>query len=338
MNAPLRERSWPIYELNISETYGKREPNPLEASLDHDVLVEVELSRLRVLLEDALRLGATDNDRDQLNRYEERHFANSRGREIALSRHLTEMLYDFSKEHEQLLREAGVFLGVGSNFAPRFTNIAENGGIQVTAHDAHQLGGQFTIVDAKSPLRIVATPLEAVAVSDLIQESTSVQPIPNLDNGIWKNNTQHRSAHAFNALQRGKYEFPSVSPADIDVKDHESGIEFVDTYGNIITTIREGARVAAGVVQRASEDNRQIWITVNGVTLPAFAALSLNDAQPGEIAAYVNGGKLDIVWKWTKTSVETGNTNAESAFTKFDQPREFYDDVEIHLEDPAISS
>lgn len=337
MNNQLRKRTWPIYELDISETYGRREPNPMEATFDHDVLVEVELSRLRVMLEDALRRNATDEDREELDRYQGRHFANSRGREIALSRHLTEMMYGYSQQHEDILREAGAFLGVGSNFAPRFTNIAENGGIQVTAHDAHQLGGQFTIVEAKSPLRVVATPLEAIAVSDLVQQSQSVQPIPNLDNGIWLNNTQHRSAHAFNALQCGKHNFEEVPPSDITINDNPSGVEFIDTYGNIITTIRHDTQIAHGILQRSLNEDKRIWITVNGVTLPALAAASLNEAEPGEVSAYINGGKVDIVWKWNQESVERGETNQHSAFTQFEKPREFYDNVKIHLTDPSIS-
>ncbi len=310
----LMTHNFPTYSLLLSDTYGSFNDDPLQAPFDPDVTTLTDLAIVR----DAIEHG--DQELPSL-RYNQK--VPIRGREEALAHHLLHLLVDWHDQYEDILRSADIYNGVFINAASR----DRIGGIE-----------PFSVAETDNNLRVVTSNLSYL--SGIKNRVKSLKTIPNQDNHLFPNGTQFRSEVTHLLLRRNntKAKLVERNTSDIphDSKDNDLRVQFVDTFGNLITgNERTTEEILPRLTQAAHSERRRIKIIIgeNGShqTLPGYASTSLEAGETGKVLAYENGRHVDIVRKWLPGE-SAKVTTEKSAYVLAGRPTERQAKVRIAFE------
>ena len=317
-------RSSPTLRYFLSETYGKNTPDPTEAVVDADVHLETDLS----VMEDAL----VNDDEDEI-RLLGGGFPikiNSRGREIALPRHLAGIMESWHDRYAEVLREHGIFNGLFINYAPR--------------DERFRNGPPFYEVETDSGLRIVTT-FPGDMLAGIREHVRSIVEVPNEGNPLFSDFDQFRSKNAHRYLRRN-HSYPKRHLTDEEADDvltttfFGNGVQglrlrFVDIYGNMI--FENDPAVRERLQQISLNDERAVTLNVNQKqSKQGEVTHSLTEGTDGEILVYPNGDNIDVVRKWKEGETSTFTT-ANSAYKLFGSPEELHSGLTIRFPDGTDS-
>lgn len=313
----------PTLKYFVSETYGGNSPDPTKATVDADVHLETDLS----VMEEALRHSDADEIALLGGGFPTK--INSRGREIALPRHLAGLMENWHDEYANELRQHGIFNGLFVNFAPR-DNRFEN-------------GPPFYEVETDSGLRIVTT-FPADMLAGIRDHINRIAEIPNKGNPLFGDTAQFRSRDAHRYLRKN-HGYPVRALEDEEAQDvmtakfYSNGVDglrikFVDIYGNIIGEGDEA--VAEKLVATAVSENKKVQLSINGHETDAEAALSLTQGSDGSVLVYPNGPNIDVARKWRAGEDSTFTTD-NSAYRRFERPVELESGIVIKFPDGTSS-
>jgi hypothetical protein len=308
----------PILRYFVSDTFGANAPDPTQAHVDADVHLETDLS----ILVDALENG--DDDDLWLLRAGYPTKINSRGREVALPRHLVGIINSWHNKYGRLLWDKGQYNGIFVNYAPRTSR--------------YKNGPPFYEVETNSGLRIVTTfPGDMLAgVHDSVHV---IHEIPNENNPLFGNKAQFRSKDVHRYLRRG-HQYPKIklldSAADDILRERHYGndvdglrFKFADIYGNMIA--ENDPEIRRKIEEAVRQGKTNVRISINGIDLPGEAALSMTDATDGAIAIYPNGPNIDVIRKWEEGNDSTFTT-ANSSYVQFGRPKENVQGFTVHFD------
>lgn len=343
---PLSTMSTPDFRYYVSEAYGGNTPDPTTAPIDPDVHLETDLS----LLEDAIYC----DDPDEFKRVGAGvpPKINSRGREISLPRHMIGILVSWQNKYAEALREHNVFNGFFQNYAPRDERF-RNGPPFYVVEFADRQGDD-------AALRMVTT-FPGDILKGVRDQVRYIAQIPNEGNPIFSDAEQFRSKDAHRWLRRNasdKYPVSKLSDGEAadaleteyyPVSTEGLPLKFVDTYGNMIFENNHAVRQL--LLSAAESSDRQVKLSVNGITHQAEATTSLGRGTDGSFLVYPNAGNIDVVRKWRKGESSTFTTN-NSAFRQFSRkaedgdeshnglilPQEIKSGLRITFEDHTFSS
>ncbi len=189
--------SAPTLKYFVSDTFGSNAPDPTRSPIDADVHIGTDLAYLEGALED----GDADEIRALRGSFPVK--INSRGREIALPRHLAGIMDNWHTEHADLLREHDSFNGFFSNYAPRTKEFRN--------------GPPFYEAETSSGLRIVTT-FPADVLWGIRDKVHALYLIPNEDNPLFGDNEQFRSKNVHRYLRKN-HSFPRKTLSDGEAND-----------------------------------------------------------------------------------------------------------------------
>lgn len=317
-------RSTPTLRYFISETYGRNTPDPTEAAVDADVHLETDLS----VMEDALEQGNEDEIRLLGGGFPTK--INSRGREIALPRHIAGIMESWHNTYVGALREHGIFNGLFINFAPRDKRFRN--------------GPPFYEVETGSGLRIVTT-FPGDMLAGIRERVHRIVEIPNEGNPLFSDFDQFRSRNAHRYLRRN-HPYPTKTLSDTEADEvlrttlFGNGVEglrlqFVDIYGNMI--FEDDLAVREKLQQIAQGKERKVTLELVGrVSREGEVTRSLTEGTDGEILVYPNGRNIDVARKWREGETSTF-TAKHSAYKLFGSPEELYSGLIIRFQDGSTS-
>lgn len=318
-------RSTPTLRYFLSETYGKNTPDPTEAVVDADVHLETDLS----VMEDALENGDEDEIRLLGGGFPTK--INSRGREIALPRHLVGIMETWHDKYAEVLREHGIFNGLFINYAPRDKRFRN--------------GPPFYEVETDSGLRIVTT-FPADILSGIKEHVQRIVEVPNEENPLFVNDyDQFRSKNAHRYLRRN-HPYPQRQLTDEEAEEaltttyFGNGVEglrlkFVDIYGNMI--FEDDPAIRERLQQLSQSDERNVSLDIAPHSQKqGEVAHSLTEGTDGGILVYPNGGNIDVVRKWQEGETSTFTTE-NSAYKLFGSPEELHSGLIIGFPDGSDS-
>ncbi len=312
-------KNTPTYRLYLSDAYGKNEPDPTQATLDIDAIIETDLA----CMEDCFE----NDDRDEMERLAGGFPIkfNTRGRPVTIPRHVAGLLSSWHEKYAEKLKEFGIYNGLFVNFAPRIKK-GENGPL-------------FYEIEMEDPWKAVTT-YPADILAGVRERFRSVAEIPN---EVFQG-TQFRSRDAHKWLRKN-HKRPKRYLDDQEIErlmlerklslhNGRLPIEFTDIYGNLIC--RDDAEVRKKLLEVAQDQRNQIDVTIGKKTLEGEAAVSLGNGTPGKLLVYPNGGHIDIAQKW-ENGKETTFGDEESAYHLFEKPRELVQGVIIKFPDGTTS-
>ena len=320
-------RTTPTLRYFVSETYGENTPDPTEAVVDADVHLETDLS----VMEDALTHGDEEEIRLLGGGFPTK--INSRGREVALPRHLAGIMENWHDAYAEVLRDHGVWNGLFINFAPR--------------DKRYRNGPPFYEVETDSGLRIVTT-FPGDMLAGIREHVHRIMEIPNERNPLFSDFDQFRSRNAHRYLRRN-HRYPTKPLADGEADDVLSttyfgnGVEglrlkFVDIYGNMI--FEDDAAVRRKLQQVAVSGERGATVSVSNGTVKQSkqgeVAHSLTEGTDGAILVYPNGRNIDVVRKWREGESSTFTTE-NSAYKLLGSPEELHSGLHIRFHDGTSS-
>jgi|GEM_PF-878434 len=185
--------------------------------------------------------------------------------------------------HREKRASRNMGTGIFINAAPRTT---------------HANGDPFYVAALPHGIRVVATPLSALApVRERVER---LQILPNENNGLYSNAEQFRSSYTAILLHPSfarRFPLQEIDPDTIPKEDSRWKLSYVDRYGNLVTNV-EDPHAQWSQLQTIAGAIGRVRLRV-GQSSPREIALgnSLGTADPGQLIVYGNGN-IDVVRKW----------------------------------------
>lgn len=174
-------------------------------------------------------------------------------------------------------------------------------------------------------LRIVITPLDIISgVRDSVKR---LQELPNKDNGLYKNNEQHRSSIAPRIIADNHgIPLTKVKPSIIPELPDGRTLGYVDRFGNLVLsekgTTRVDYRGSVGTSIRPRISGlvgQNVWVQIGTKGRYVTIGTSLADAKPGSLVIYENDDSVEILSKWDESWTPAQRLE-NSAFKQFGEP------------------